>query len=196
MSPPLALQLYTLRDLMAREFAGTLEQVAQIGYLGVETAFFSDNITLPDAARIIRNLGLTVIAAHTEIPLGDDQAAVLALAETFACRRIIWHGWPQAEEYNTIDGTKRLAERYNRANQVAQKNGLSFGLHNHWWEFEPVEGQYRYQILLDSLDPSIFFEVDTYWIKTAGLDPVAIVTELGLRYCTSKTAQPAKANLW
>jgi sugar phosphate isomerase/epimerase len=181
MTPSIALQLYTVRELLAQDFAGTMEKVAAMGYAGVETAFFSDNISLSEAARLFKTLGLVVPSAHCEVPLGSQQAAVLETAAVFECSRIIWHGWPRDENYGSVEGIKRLAERYNQANDMARANGLSFGLHNHWWEFELVEGRYPYQILLEYLEPTIFFEIDTYWVKTAGRDPVKVVTELGRR---------------
>ena len=58
---------------------------------------------------------------------------------------------------------------------------MVFGIHNHWWEFLQVEGRYVYQIMLEHLDPAIFFQVDTYWVQTAGPDPAQVVKELGPR---------------
>ena len=181
MIPQLALQLYTVRDLLAGDFTTTMERIAEIGYSGVETAFFSDNITLPEAAQLIRDLSFSVPAAHCEIPLGNQEDMVLRQAETLGCKSIIWHGWPQDEDYSTIDGIKRLADRYNQSNEICQVNGYRFGIHNHWWEFELVEGQYPYQILAQEMDSRIIFELDTYWIKTAGLDPAAVIKELNIR---------------
>jgi len=180
MKPPLALQLYTVRELLAQDFIGTMEKIAAIGFVGVETAFFED-ISLNRAAQVIEDLGLQVPAVHCDIALGDKQKDVLELAETFNCQRLVWHGWPQDADYSSVEGVKRLAERYNGANSVARANGCSFGIHNHWWEFEEVEGTYPYQILLAEMDESIFFEVDTYWVKVAGSDPAKIVKELGER---------------
>ena len=177
--PPVALQLYSVRDLLESAFVKTIEAIAAMGYVGVETAFFSEQVTPAKAADIFKSLELTVIGAHCELPIGAQQGPVLALAEALETPRLIWHGWPQSPGYSTIDGTKRLAEQYNEANKIATANGYQFGIHNHWWEFEPIaEGQYPYQILLNEMDPTIFFEVDTYWVKTAGLDPVSVVTEL------------------
>ncbi len=181
MNPQLALQLYTVRDALTADFARTLQQVAAIGYRAVESAFLPAGMTFPAAAQQINAAGLEIIAAHCELPLDDQQAAVLAQMATLGCRRLIWHGWPQDPEYSTLDGIKRLAARYNAANRVAQTNGYIFGLHNHWWECEPVDGQLPYQVLLAELDPTIFFELDTYWARTAGLDPAAILRELGDR---------------
>ena len=181
MPPKLALQLYTLRDALAQDFAGTLERIAAISYTAVETAFFPEHISVAQAAHLIQQAGLTIMAAHCELPLDEQTNPVLEQMAALGCQRIIWHGWPQDADYGSLDGVQRLAERYNQANAVAVSNGLRFGLHNHWWEFEPVEDQYPYQLLLKLLDPAIFFELDTYWVKTAGLDPVQVITELGTR---------------
>ncbi|MBV7339694.1 sugar phosphate isomerase/epimerase [Chloroflexi bacterium TSY] len=180
-TPKLALQLYTLRDALAMDYPGVLRRVAEIGYTHVETAFLPEHMTVHQAAQMVRDAGLTVCSAHVEIPLGDKQAGVLAVAEAYDCTTIIWHGWPQAPDYGSIEGVKRLAELYNQANAVAQANGLQFGLHNHWWECAPLVDKAPYQILLDLLDPSIFFEVDTYWATTAGRNPLQMIRELGAR---------------
>ena len=181
MTPPIALQLYTVRDLLPHDLAGTMEKIAAMGYAGVETAFFSEEVTPGRVAQLCRDLDLTIMAMHCDLPLGERQQATLELAAALNCARLIWHGWPRDKNYSTVEGIKRLAERYNEANLVARAHGLQLGLHNHWWEFEPVEGRYPYQLLLESLAPDIFFELDTYWIKTAGLDPVQVVAELGPR---------------
>jgi len=181
MNPQIALQLYTVREALAQDFAGTLQQVAAIGYRAVESAFLPAGVTFAQATTALRAAGLDVIAAHTELPLDEQQGAVLAQMATLGCQRMIWHGWPQDPDYSTVDGIKRLAARYNAANRVAQANGYTFGLHNHWWECEPVAGQLPYQILLAELDPTIFFELDTYWARTAGRNPAHMLSELGDR---------------
>jgi sugar phosphate isomerase/epimerase len=75
-----------------------------------------------------------------------------------------------------------LISIYNEAGKFAKANGLQFGLHNHWWEYRnKIDGRFVYEYLLEYLDPNIFFEVDTYWVKVAGQDPSAIVKKLGSR---------------
>jgi sugar phosphate isomerase/epimerase len=59
--------------------------------------------------------------------------------------------------------------------------GLRFGLHNHWWEFERTDGMYPFYYLLEHLDKEIFFEIDTYWAKTGGLDAARVVRDFGKR---------------
>ncbi len=181
MAPQAGLQLYSLRDALEQDFAGTIRQVAPIGYAGVETAFFSENVAPREAARQLRELDLPIFSAHTALPVDGERDAVLRLADDLGCRRIVWHGWPRDPRYDSVDGIYELAELFNRANAVAVENGLTLGIHNHWWECQPVEGQYPYRIFQERLDPRIFFEPDAYWAKTAGLDPAALLKELGPR---------------
>ncbi len=178
---PIALQLYSLRDALAEDFAGVIEKVAEMGYVGVERAFFTEDMTTAEATNIIHANGLEVAAAHAELPLGDDQKSMLETMAEAGTDIMIWHGWPEDADYSSVDGVKRLAERYNEANRIAQANGMRFGIHNHWWEFSPVGDSYPFRILKAEMDESVFYEVDTYWVQTAGLDAAAVLTELGSR---------------
>ncbi len=179
---PVALQLYTVREEMKKDIPGTLHKVAEVGFEAVETAFWPDNVTIPQAGKYLAEAGLTVSSAHVELPIGEKKQTMLDIAHAFNCKRMIWHGWPEDKRYSTLDGTKQLADIYNEANHFAKSNGLQFGLHNHWWEFRNRVGDhYVYEVLLERVEPDIFFELDTYWIKVAGHDPAAIVAKYGSR---------------
>jgi sugar phosphate isomerase/epimerase len=130
----------------------------------------------------LREAGLSVCSSHIELPVGDKKQVMLDTAAAFGTKRMIWHGWPEDPRYSTLEGTKALAALYNASHAFAQANGLQFGLHNHWWEYRnKVGGAFVYEVLLQELDPAIFFEVDTYWVKVAGHNPADIVHRLGAR---------------
>jgi sugar phosphate isomerase/epimerase len=74
-----------------------------------------------------------------------------------------------------------LADQFNEAAQVAKEYGHRISVHNHWFEFEPVNGKPAYQILLQYLSSDVLFEIDLYWVKTAGRDPAQVLAELGPR---------------
>lgn len=174
----IALQLYTVRREIEKDLMGTLEKVAQIGFKRVETAFWPEHISVKQAAEALKSFGMKVCSIHCELPIGEDRHTMLELAEAYNCNLMIWHGWPEDPRYMSSDGIKELAEIYNEANHFAGENGLQFGLHNHWWEFRnKVDGKYPYQIMRPLLDEDIFFELDTYWVKVAGLDPSKIVSQ-------------------
>lgn len=99
------------------------------------------------------------------------------LAGEFYCRRLIWHGWPRDPRFDTPAGLNRVIDEYNEAQANAAQCGLELGLHNHWWEFEPLAQCYPYKLFLEKLCPKIFFEIDTYWVRAAGLDPTAVLLE-------------------
>jgi len=182
LSSMLSVQLYTIRDAIEKDAFDALKKLAEIGFKSVETAFWPAHISLKQVATMLQDFGFTVSSAHIEIPAGDRKKAFLETAEAFRCKKMIWHGWPEDPRYSTPEGTRELAGIYNEAAAFAKDNGLSFGLHNHWWEFRnDVGGKRPFEILLEELDEEIFFELDTYWIKVAGLDPAEVIRKFGRR---------------
>jgi sugar phosphate isomerase/epimerase len=179
MTSPIALQLYTLREATARDFAGTLRQVAEIGYAGVESAGF-EGTTIAAAAQLFKDLGLTVCAVHGPLPLGDSQKRALDLMDALGCRRLVIASQPR-QEFQSLEGIQRVCDTLNAAHTVAKAHGLSLGYHNHDFEFARVEGRQAHQRLRECLSPEVFFEVDTYWTQTAGVDPATTLKELGAR---------------
>ena len=178
----IAMQLYTVRDAMKVDMRDTLRRVAGIGFSAVETAFWPEGVSLAQAAGALRDAGLGVCSCHVELPIGANRQVMLDTAKAFNATRMIWHGWPEDPRYGTLEGTKALAAIYNESNRIARDNGLSFGIHNHWWEFRNrVGGRAPFEVLVEELDPSIFFEVDTYWVKVAGQVPATVVGRLGAR---------------
>jgi sugar phosphate isomerase/epimerase len=179
MTSPIALQLYTVREAMAEDFAGVVKKVADIGYAGVEPIFRLPNTTVKDAARLFQDLGLEVPSAHVPMPIGEDKNEVLDFMGIMGSERIVSGKGP--DDFKTVDQIRRTCDLFNQAQAVAAENGMAFGVHNHWWEYLKVEGRYVYQVMLEYLEPGVFFELDTYWIQTAGVDPVGVVRELGSR---------------
>jgi sugar phosphate isomerase/epimerase len=179
MKSPVAIQLYSLRERLANDFDGTVEQVAETGYLGVETAGFPGT-TAEAAGRLFDRLGLAVAGAHVPLPFGDHRDEVLETLAALNCRRAICPYLPP-EQFATVAEIRRSCEELNQARAVFAENGLQFGYHNHWWEFEPVEGRLAHDWMVDYLHPEVFFEIDTYWVQAAGADPAAVLRRLSER---------------
>jgi sugar phosphate isomerase/epimerase len=178
MSASIALQLYSVRELLPTDFEGVIRQVAAMGYEGVEPAGFP-GATPQAAAHLFKELGLKVCSAHTSLPTPDRRGEILDTLGALGCQRFIAGLGP--DNFKTREDIQRSIATFQEANAFARDNGLVFGIHNHWWEYLPVAGSYPYKFLLEQLDPSIFFELDTYWIKTAGCDPAAVAAEFGKR---------------
>lgn len=180
MTPSIAVQLYTVRDALAKDFDGVVKQIAATGYAGVEPAGFPGT-TAVAAGKLFRDLGLQVPSAHTPMPLGDKKNEVIDAMRAIGSTRII--SGRGAKEFASTDAIRTTCDLFNEADAVARQHGMTFGIHNHWWEFQKVadNGRYAYEIMLDHLAPTVFLEIDTYWVKTAGMDPVTVLKQVGGR---------------
>jgi len=169
------LQLYTVRDLMKKDFEGTIAKVAQIGYKEVEFAGYYGR-SPQEVLGILQKDGLTSPSAHVGYDIVEKQ-----WSETLDTAHAIGHGfvvcpWIDAKQRKTPDGWKSAAELFNRAGEAAQKAGIQFAYHNHAFEFEPSEvlgGKMPYDFLLENTDPKLVkMEMDLCWITVGGQDPV------------------------
>jgi sugar phosphate isomerase/epimerase len=180
-TPKIGLQLYTIRKKIEQDFDGTIRKIAEIGFEGIETYALPGNVTLEHAAKVFRDAGLTIFSMHTELPAGDKKDGVLKMADAYKCDLAIYPGWPQGEKYKDTAATQHMVEVYDEASAFLKGRGLRFGLHNHWWEFEKNDGIYPYYYLLEHASKDIVFEIDTYWAKTGGQDPAAVLKRFGTR---------------
>jgi sugar phosphate isomerase/epimerase len=180
MSDRTALQLYSIRDVVAAtNYESSVRKISDMGYKAVETAGFPGT-TPGAAAKLFAELGITVVSAHVGLPLGDQKNEILDTMAALGNPRMLCSQIGPADVAN-LDTIKALCDKLNEGYEVASSNGLSYGIHNHWWEFGQINGRLIHHYMLDLLNPGIFFEIDTYWVKVAGSDPVDIVKSLGLR---------------
>jgi sugar phosphate isomerase/epimerase len=176
---PVALQLYSIRETLAKNFEAGVREVASMGYVGVEPAGFQG--TTPQAAgRLFRELGLAVPSAHSTLPIGDKKKQVLDTMAAIGCKRIVAGSLPEAL-FQSLEGIYEAADRLNAAAAVAREHGMAVGYHNHRQEFTLVEGRPAYEHMLPRLDPDVLWEVDTYWAKVAEHDPAEVIAKLGPR---------------
>lgn len=169
----IGVQLYTVRSLMQNDFAGTIEQVAAIGFDEVEFAGYYEQS--PEAVRaLLDRLGLTAPAAHTPYDVLRDN-----LDQAIAAARTIGHRWLvlpylQEDQRQGLDAYRQHAALLNQAGARLRDEGLRVAYHNHDFEFDTFDGQTAFDLLLDETDPELVdFELDLYWIVRAGRDPLA-----------------------
>ena len=180
--PRLSMQLYTIRDEMEVDTPGSLSRLADIGFTHVESAFWPDGSSHEQGAEMLRRAGLKVSSSHVDMPESGNMRSLLDLARLYDTDMMIWHGWPEDPRYGSLQGTRELIAEYNEISAYLRNHGLRFGLHNHWWEFmQRPDNRIAYQVLHEEMDPDIFFQIDTYWVAVAGLDPAAVIRELGSR---------------
>ncbi|HZL11705.1 MAG TPA: sugar phosphate isomerase/epimerase [Prolixibacteraceae bacterium] len=173
----IGLQLYTVRDKIQQDLKGTLEKLAQIGYNSVEAAGYNvaDGTFYgmePKAfINLLNSLGMPMNSSHTVFEL-DSAEKVIADAAATGAKYIIYPYL--SDQFRTdLDGWKATAEKFNKMGEIAKKNGIQFGYHNHAFEFEKMEDQIPYDLLLTETDPSLVtFEMDLYWVTRGGQNPL------------------------
>ena len=169
----LGVQLYTVRDLLAKDFEGTLAKVAGAGYKEVEFAGYFDRKPQDVKAILDRN-GLAAPSTHTDYPsLSEDKLSkVIEVSHTIGHQFIV-NPWIDEEMRKEPDIWKRVAATFNRAGEMTKKAGIQFAYHNHHFEFVPQNGTRPIETILKECDPKLVkIELDLCWITVAGADPL------------------------
>lgn len=175
------LQLYTVREPLSRDFRGTLERVAAIGYREVEFAGYHGR-SAEEAGRTARELGLDPVSAHVPLSAILDRPEALLDASEAAGHRHLVLAWVDEARRRTLDDWRRLAEALSGFGERCGARGFGFAYHNHAYEFEAVEGRVPYEVLVQESDPDLVgLQLDFYWLKAAGRDPLASIRRFGSR---------------
>ena len=178
---PVALQLYTVRDQMATDFQGTVRQVAQMGYAGVELAG-TGGLSAEEMRDLLSETGLRAAGSHIGIAdFERDLDGVIAYSQAIGNRYV---GVPVlGREMRTPAGFGAAARRMNAIAKEVTAAGLTFYYHNHAFEFELVDGVRGVDILYGETDPELVkLEADVYWMAYAGEDPAALIRKYPGRF--------------
>ena len=176
----IALQLYTVRRLLAEDLPGTLEAVARAGYRSVELAGLppTDTATL---ARALAGAGLRVVSAHESLEsLRADELAVTQRLAELGCPRLVVPALPEADRA-TPDRVRRAAADLASIAERLAIAGIRLGYHNHAFEFQALEDTTIWDVLLAALPAAVDVELDVYWASVGGRDPVALIGSLADR---------------
>src|SRR5436853_791784 len=166
-----ALQLYTVRDETARDFAGTLYHVAEMGYAAVEFAGYG-GLTSKQMAALLAETGLQAASTHVRLAdLEQDLEQAITYCLDIGCPFLVMPSL--APELRNAEGMRTLAPRFNEIGRHCRERGVTFGYHNHAFEFAQSNGTYLLDILLNETDPALVaLELDVYWAAYAGVDPI------------------------
>lgn len=174
-SLPFALQLYTIRDHMEKDIPGSLKRVKEIGYDHVELAGLGP-YTAEEYSYFLADAGLTAISAHIGFKeLTQDTTKAAEIAESLGLSFVIvpWLGGdlcPDAEAW------KANIAAMNDAGSKLREVGISLCYHNHAHEFERIDDTYIFDLIFELTDPeNLAAEIDSYWVKFGGVDPVATI---------------------
>lgn len=185
------IQLYSVRQQMAQDFQGTLAAVREAGYIEVESAALPKK-PAAEIRKALDQAGLKCVSAHRSfVDVTENLDATTEFEKTIGVSYIICPGpgrksppVPGTKPAPlTIDDWKYNAEEFNQTGEKLKKAGITFGYHNHWLEFAPVDGKVPYEELLSLCEPDkVTFEMDCGWVKVAGQDPVELLKKYPHRF--------------
>jgi sugar phosphate isomerase/epimerase len=161
---PISVQLYSLREASEQHFDAVLEELAAIGYVGVEP-FNLFGKTPREFRSQVEALGMKVSSSHTpwanRSPIDE---VVEALGELGLARAI---GGFMPDDFRDLDAVRRTAETCQSLIDQLKPQGIELAIHNHWWEFEPIDGRPAMHHLTEMV-PELRYELDTYWAANFG----------------------------
>lgn len=197
MSLKLGLQLFTVRNYLRDDLEDGLAKFRDIGFKNVEFPSFDPealsgekppirNVTSDEMNDMMARLGMHMISFSVQLPLDVqetlktdfnwDAAAKYAKEIQCAGPSISMMFFRNKEE------VLQFADYCNKAAAVCKKYGVKFIYHNHFQEFQKFDGEYALDIFLANTDPEwVKIELDTFWVKRGGVDPVAYLDKIGDR---------------
>jgi sugar phosphate isomerase/epimerase len=185
------LQLYTIRDAMAKDVPGSLKKVSDIGYKYLELADYAEGKFYGYAPlefkKMVTDLGMEILSSHTQVEgAGVTLENARKMAEDHAKLGVKYclQPWIIEEMRTTIASYQKMAANWNKIGVVMREFGIQFGYHNHNFEFIKLEGKVPYfDIMLAELDADLVtMELDLFWTTKAGQDPVEIINKYPGRF--------------
>jgi len=173
---PISLQMYSLREEAAKDLPGTLKAVAAMGYKGVESG--AQGLAPAEFRKMVEDLGMVVSSTGAGTELDGVPKSVEA-AEAMGTY-ILMTGF-RPDDFADADTIKATAEKLNALNEAVSAAGKILTLHNHYWEFDEVDGRLAYDILMEQC-PDVQCELDIYWAANFGaVDPAEQVAKYAAR---------------
>jgi len=192
----ISLQLYSVRDEMKKDPAGTLKKVAEMGYREVEPASYTDHkiygYNATEFRKILDDFGLSTFTSHTgfkkehwnrsqnditDVYKKTIEDALITGQKTMIVPSFDW-------DKKDIDEVKKGIEAFNRMGEIASLSGLRIGFHNHHEEFEVMHnGGYLYDFMLKEWDSNyITQQLDIANMSVAGVDPMVFLRKYPHHY--------------
>ncbi|HYW47935.1 MAG TPA: sugar phosphate isomerase/epimerase family protein [Bryobacteraceae bacterium] len=173
---PVGLELYSVRDELAKDLNGTVTAVAKMGYEVVE--FFAPYFgwTLDqakDVRKLMDGLGIRCNSTHNGMNAftGDGIQKAIDLNHAMGCKFVVMASAGRVEP--GLAGWRKVADTLTAACEKFRAAGLRAGYHNHQAEFTPVEGQRPIEVLAANTPKDFMLQLDVGTCVEVGSDPVA-----------------------
>lgn len=184
------LQLYSIRDAMTADVAGTLKKVSDLGYKNLELANYADGkfygFAPIEFKKMVSDLGMDILSSHTQVEAAGitmDNAQKMADDHAELGVKYCVQPWINDVDRN-IETYKKMIADWNEVGKIMKGVGIQFAYHNHNFEFANVDGIVPYyDIFLAEMDADLItMELDMYWATKAGQDPVEMFNKYPGRF--------------
>jgi sugar phosphate isomerase/epimerase len=172
---PIAVQLYSVRKDCEQDLPGTLEAVAKMGYDGVEFAgYYGRSAT--ELRTMLDDLGLAVAGTHTALGtlLGDQLAETVAFNRILGNRFLIVPSLPE-QHRSSRRAWLETAELFNEIAEELAPEGMVTGYHNHYVEFQPLDGELPWDTFFANTRQDVVMQIDLGNALRGGADPVPFI---------------------
>jgi sugar phosphate isomerase/epimerase len=174
------LQLYSVRQSLKRDPWGTLRALSDAGFRALEAANHNARndpgvgfgVGATELRRSLDDLGMRIVGCHVN-PLEEDiLPRALDYQAELGNRQI---GCDiEFYPYGDLDYLRRRCELFNRVGALCAERGMRFYYHNHYQEFQRLDGRLIYELIMEHTDPALVWaQLDTYWMYRGGQDPIA-----------------------
>jgi len=164
------IQLWSVRDDLAKDPKGVLKQLSSYGYKQIESFEGGKGMfwgmTNTEFKAEMDTLGMKIISSHCDINKDFEKKAADAAAIGMKYLICPYKG-PQKD----LDAFKKFADEFNQKGEICKKNGIRFAYHNHDYSFAVMNGEMGQNVMMKNTDPKLVdFEMDMYWVVAAGQD--------------------------
>lgn len=171
---PIGLQLYTVRQMMQKNVARTLNKIATIGYSEVEFAGYFGH-SAQEISVMLADNGLTAPSAHIGIDDFEHNFEQILDSVAVVGHKYLVLAWLPPKD-RTLDRYKEIIEKLNQNGEKAKSAGVQLAYHNHNFEFENVDGEIPYEMILTQTDEKLVqLELDLFWFALAKQDPLKVI---------------------
>lgn len=177
-------QLYTVREFCKtiEDVDKTYEKLSQIGYKTVQASGVNIEIPGKDLKQVADKYGIETICTHRPYDeYVNNLDNLIKYHKDLGCN-IAGLGAAPGDLRKSTEGLKNFIKDFNKISGELKKEGITFGYHNHAFEFLKVDGKYVMDYLIEETDPDSFkFILDVYWLSFAGVNPAKYIRKMGDR---------------
>ena len=168
---PIALQLYSIRDELEKDFSGGLRTIKEYGYDGVEFAGLY-NYSPADLKKMLAEVGLKAVSAHVSYAeFQNDAEKVAADYAEIGCKYIAIP-YLTEEDRPGSPNFKEVIKNIATYGEILNKHDMTLLYHNHDFEFIKIDGEYGLDMLYREVPADLLqTEIDICWVKVAGENP-------------------------